>query len=65
MSKASIYCVMNKLGFVCKKRNRKIKVYQRLDVVDQYHKNLHRTCQLRNAGYTIYYQDETWFNANH
>lgn len=44
MSKASIYCFMNKLGFVCKERKKKMQVYQGLDVVDQRHKNLHRIC---------------------
>ena len=42
-----------------------MQVYQRLDVVVQNHKYLQQVCQLRNAGYNINYQDETWCNANH
>ena len=39
--------------------------YQRLDVVVQRHKYLQWIRQLRNARYTIYYQDKTWCNANY
>ena len=42
-----------------------MQVYQRLDVAVQRHNYLWRIRQLRNAGYTICYQDETSCNANY
>ena len=42
-----------------------MQVHQRLDIVVQCHRYLQRIRQLRNAGYTICYQDKAWCNANH
>ena len=52
-----------KLGFVCK--NMKLKVYQRMDIVVQRQIYLRKLRDLRASEYKIFYQDETWCNANH
>ena len=56
---------VKKLGFVCKRRNRKLQVYQRLDIVASRQRYLRRVRKLWSAGYKVFYQDETWCNANH
>ena len=40
-------------------------IYQRFDVVAQRHKYLRKITHFRALGYSIYFQDETWCNANH
>ena len=66
MSRATLHKWAIKLGFVCKKRNIKLKVYQRMDIVVQRQIYLRKLRDdLRTSGYKIFYQDETWFNANH
>ena len=45
MSRASIHRVKKNFGFVCKKRNKKMQVYQILDVAVQHHKYLQRIRQ--------------------
>ena len=42
----------------------KLKVYQRMDIVVQRQIYLRKLRDLRTSGYKIFYQDETWFNAN-
>ena len=54
---------MKKLGF--KKRNTKMQVYQRLDVVAQRHYVLRKLIEYRELGFEVFYQDETWVNTNH
>ena len=40
-------------------------IYQRMDIVAQRHRVLRELVKFRSAGYELYYQDETWCNANH
>ena len=56
---------VKKLGFVCKRRNRKLQVYQRLDIVASRQRYLRPVRELMSAGYKGFYQDETWCNADH
>ena len=65
VSKATLLRWVKKLGFVCKRRNRKLQVYQRLDIVVSRQRYLQRVRELRSGGYKVFYQDETWCNANH
>ena len=65
ISRTSLARYVKGLGFVVKKRNSKMNVYQRLDVVAQRHKVLRKLVWYREAGFKIFYQDETWCNANH
>ena len=65
MSIATLSRWVTKLGFVCKRRNRKLQVYQRLDIVASRQRYLRRVRELKSAGYKVFYQDETWCNANH
>ena len=65
MSIATLARWVKKLGFACKHRNRKLQVYQRLDIVANRQRYLRRARELRSAGYKIFYQDKTWCNANH
>ena len=65
MSIATLSRWVKKLGFVCKRRNRKLQVYQRLDIVASRQRYLRRVRELESAGYKIFNQDETWCNANH
>ena len=65
VSRKTLYRLIIKLGFVCKQRKQKMHVYQRMDIVAQRHKVLKALPEYRAAGYTIFYQDETWCNANH
>lgn len=65
VSRTKIYNEIKKLGFVCKKRNKKMNVYQRLDIVANRQEYLRKIRQYRKDGYEIFYQDETWCNQNH
>ena len=65
MSKITLYRHIKKLGFVVKKRNTKMMVYQRMDVVANRHRYLRSINEYRANGYKIFYQDETWVNAHH
>ena len=65
ISQSTLFRIIKELGFVCKRRNKKMQVYQRLDVVVQRHKYLRRIEELREQGYQVFYQDETWCNSNH
>ena len=56
---------LKKLGFVFKIRNKKMQVYQRMDVVARRHRVLRQLTKLRAEGVEIFYQDETWLNTNH
>ena len=63
-SKSTIQRRLKKLGFVCKKRNKKIAVYQRFDVIAN-RQRANQLRELRASRYKIFYQDETWCKANH
>ena len=65
ISRSSCYRNLIKLGFVCKKRNKKMNVYQRLDIVAERQKYLMKVREFRENGYEIFYQDETWCNQYH
>ena len=65
MSRATLHKWVIKLGFVCKKRSMKLKVYQRMDIVVQRQIYLRKLRDLKASGYKIFYRDETWFNVNH
>ena len=65
VSKSTVYNIMKKEGFVFKKRNVKMQVYQRLDIVATRHRVLRSLIEFREQGYKIFYQDETWCNAHH
>ena len=43
----------------------KLKVYQRMDIVVERQIYLRKLRDLRASEYKIFYQDETWRNANH
>ena len=64
-SRSTVYRLIKKLGFVFKKRNKKMCIYQRLDIVLQRHNFLRKINEYRKNEYHIYYQDETWCNTNH
>ena len=64
-SKGTIQGRLKKLGFVCKERNKKIAVYQRLEVVANGQRVLRQFRKLRVSGYKILHQHETWCNPNH
>ena len=40
-------------------------MYQRLETVASRQRYLRRVRELRSAGYKVFYQDETWCNANY
>ena len=65
ISRTSLYRLITKLGFVCKRRNRKIHVYQRLDVVISRQNYLRNIKYYRESNYQIFYQDESFCNKNH
>ena len=65
IGKSKLYLELKKLGFVYKKRNRKMHVYQRFDITAQRQKYLRKVNHFRSLGYTAFFQDETWCNANH
>lgn len=65
IGRTKLYLLMKSLGFVCRKRNCKMLVYQRMDIVAQRHKILHDLPKYRAENYEIFYQDETWVNTNH
>lgn len=65
MSRTSLFKYIKKLGFACKRRDGKMNVYQRLDVVAQRHVFLRKIISYRETGFKVFYQDETWCNANH
>ena len=65
MSRGTLYKQIRKLGFVYRKRNAKMQVYQRLDVVAQRHRMLRDLQKYRALQYEIFYQDESYCNANH
>ena len=65
VSLSTLRRLMKKLGFCFKRRNTKMMVYQRLDVVATRHKVLQALVDYRAKRYKIFYQDETWCNANH
>ena len=57
--------MLKKQGFAYEERNKKMHVFQREDINAQRHKYLNVIAGYREQGYTVYYQDETWVNANH
>ena len=63
-SESTLLRELKKLGFVYRRRNKKMQIYQRLDIVAERHKVLRKLPELRKNGYKIFYQDETWCNAN-
>ena len=65
MSKSTLWRRLRRLGFVCKKRNKKLQVYQRLDVVAMRHRYLRDIEHFRALGYKCFFQDESYCNANH
>ena len=65
MSRETLRKYIIKLGFEFKKINRKLKVYERMDIVAARHRFLLDVQKFRDEGYKIYYQDETWCNAHH
>ena len=65
MSRSKLHATLKTLGFTYKGRKKKMSVYQRFDIVVSRHKFLMNMEKYRNEGYNIYYQDETWCNANH
>ena len=65
ISRTSLYRNLITLGFACKKRNKKMNVYQRLDVVAARQKYLMKVREFRDNSYEIFYQDETWCNQYH
>ena len=64
-SQSTLLRELRTLGFVYRRRNKKMQIYQRLDIVAERHKVLRKLPELRKNGYKIFYQDETWCNANH
>ena len=54
MSRVTLHKWVIKLGFVCKKRNIKLKVYQRMDIVVQRQIYLRKLRDLRASGYKIF-----------
>ena len=65
MSRATLHRVIKRQGFVVKKRNKKMMVYQRMDVVAHRHRYLRSITDYRTNNHKIFYQDETWINTNH
>lgn len=65
ISRGTLFKWIKKLGFVVKKRNSKMMVYQRMDVVAHRHRYLRSIEEYRGQGYAVYYQDETWCCSNH
>ena len=65
MGHTSLHSLIKRLDFVCKKRNAKMQVYQRMDVVAQRHKVLRALPDYRARGYEVFYQDESFVNGNH
>ena len=65
MSRETLRKYIINLGFEFKKINRKLKVYERMDIVAARHRFLLDVQKFRDEGYKIYYQDETWCNAHH
>ena len=65
VSRSTVYKLIKKQGFAFKKRNVKMQVYQRLDVVASRHRVLRLLQEYRQLGYEIFYQDELWCNAHH
>ena len=65
ISRTTFYRNILSLGFTYKKRDKKMNIYQRFDIVMSRHKFLIEIENLRAAGFKVYYQDETWCNANH
>ena len=65
VSKTTLFRRMKKLGFAFKKRNTKMQVYQRLDVVAQRHYVLRKLIEYRELGFEVFCKDETWVNTNH
>ena len=65
IGRTRLFKEIKKLGFIFKKRCLKMEIYQRLDIVARRHEVLRELTDLRQAGYHIFYQDETWCNANH
>ena len=65
MSRSKLHTCIKKLGFVCKKRNKKMNVYQCVDIVATRHEYQRNIKKCRDEGYEIFYQDETWCNQNH
>ena len=65
MGKSTLRLWVKKLGFVCKMKSMKLKIYQRLDIVLSRQMYLWKIRELQSSGYKVFYQDETWCNANH
>ena len=65
MSRETLQKYIIKLGFEFKKINRKLKVYEWMDIVAARHRFLLDVQKFRDEGYKIYYQDKTWCNAHH
>lgn len=65
LGRTKIFEEIKNLGFAYKKRSMKMEIYQRNDIVARRHEVLRDLQDLREAGYKIFYQDETWCNANH
>ena len=65
LSITTLYRMIKEMGFAVKKRESKMMVYQRMDVVAHRHRYLRAIEEYRAKDFTIYYQDETWCNANH
>ena len=65
LGRTTLYNTIKSLGFAYKKRDKKMNIYQRFDIVVSRHKFLLEMEKLRAAGYKVFYQDETWCNANH
>ena len=59
MSRETLRKYIIKLGFEFKKINRKLKVYERMDIVAARHRFLLDVQKFRDERYKIYYQDET------
>ena len=59
VSRSTIHRLIIKEGFVFKKRNMKMNIYQRLDIVASRHRVLRKLEEYRRDGYTLFYQDET------
>ena len=56
---------LHKLGFSCRRRNRKYKVYESLDVIALRHRYLQDIRKYRSNGFKFFYQAETWCNSHH
>ena len=65
VSRSTIRKILMSQGFVYKQRSKKMNVFQREDIVAHRHRYLHAIQKYRDEGFQIYYQDETWVNANH